>query len=120
MSKESGLTKVAIIGASGYTGAELIRLLADHPKVDISYLAGESQVGKHMSEVYPHLAPLDLPSIKSVLDIDWSWVDVVFCCLPHATSQEIIATIPPHVRVIDLSADFRLKEIETSNNSTLK
>ena len=108
-----GGTQVAIIGASGYTGVELVRLLAEHPKVHIAYLAGESQVGKRMAQVYPHLAPLDLPPITSVLDIDWSRVDMVFGCLPHGTSQEIIATIPPHVRVVDLSADFRLRDVAT-------
>ena len=112
MSKSKGLTQIAIIGASGYTGIELVRMLSDHPKVEITYLAGESQAGKEMAEIYPHMATLKLPKVVSVLDIDWSWLDVAFCCLPHGTSQEIIATIPPHVKVIDLSADFRLTDID--------
>lgn len=103
---------VAILGASGYTGAELIRLLALHPKVEIVALSGDSQAGKPMAEVYPHLRHVSLPALQTLDAIDFSTVDLAFCCLPHATSQAVIAAIPPSVRVIDLSADFRLSDVE--------
>lgn len=112
MSQGNGLTKIAIIGASGYTGVELIRLLSEHPNADIAYLVGESQVGKSMVDVYPHLSCLNLPDVVSVSDVDWRKVDVAFTCLPHGTSHEIIATIPDSVRIVDLSADFRLMDTD--------
>ncbi len=100
-----------ILGASGYTGAELLRLLSVHPKVTIRALTGETQAGKPVSEVYPHLAHLGLPDLITMHEVDYTGVDVVFCCLPHATTQEVVASLPKTVVVIDLSADFRLHDV---------
>jgi N-acetyl-gamma-glutamyl-phosphate reductase len=97
-----------IIGASGYTGAELIRLLFNHPNVEISALVANSKAGQPIRDIYPHLANVDLPDL--VTDkVDFTDVDVAFCCLPHATSQEMISELPSHLKIIDLSADFRLR-----------
>lgn len=97
-----------ILGASGYTGAELLRLLVTHPHFRITALTGESQAGKAMGEVYPHLRFDGLPTLIKAGEVDYRDVQLVFCCLPHGTTQEIIAGIPSHVRIVDLSADFRL------------
>lgn len=105
--------RAAILGASGYTGAELIRWLNQHPNVTISALSGDSQAGKSIGEVYPHLARSGLPHLQKISDIDFTQLDVVFCCLPHATTQEIIKTLPNSLKIIDLSADFRLRDAET-------
>ena len=105
--------RIAILGASGYTGAELLRFLLAHPHADIRVLTGETQAGKKMGEVYPHLAFAGLPKLIATAQVDYSEIDTVFCCLPHGTTQEVIAALPPHVRVIDLSADFRLFNTET-------
>lgn len=99
--------KTVILGASGYTGAELLRLLVNHPAVEIVALTGDSQAGKPFAEVYPHLSAITLPLVKHEA-VDFSAVDLVFCCLPHGTTQHIIAGLPEHVKVVDLSADFRL------------
>ncbi len=104
------MKQVAVIGASGYTGAELIRLLLQHPHVQISTLVAESNAGKEMAEIYPHLAMAGLPTLVKLDAVDFSDIDIVFCCLPHATGQRIIKDLPEHLKVIDLSADFRLRD----------
>lgn len=106
----SSQQRIAILGASGYTGAELIRLLSQHPYAHIVALTADSQAGKPMAEIYPHLAWQTLPPTVTVEEVDYSQVDIVFCGLPHGTTQEIIAALPVHLRVIDLSADFRLRD----------
>ncbi|MEJ0010548.1 MAG: N-acetyl-gamma-glutamyl-phosphate reductase [Alphaproteobacteria bacterium] len=103
--------RTAILGASGYTGAELLRLLNAHPSFAIAALTAETQAGKEMAEVYPHLAPRRLPKLVKHTEVDFSKIDLVFCCLPHGTTQEIIAGLPKNVRIVDLSADFRLHDI---------
>ena len=101
---------VAILGASGYTGAELVRLIAVHPEMEIAALSGNSKAGMAMSEVYPHLRHMDLPRLTTIEDVNFDNIDLVFCALPHATSQEVIAALPASVKVVDLSADFRLRD----------
>jgi N-acetyl-gamma-glutamyl-phosphate reductase len=63
-----------------------------------------------MGAVFPHLAQLDLPDLIAIDAVAWDEIDAVFCCLPHGTTQETIAGLPAHVKVVDLSADFRLKD----------
>ncbi len=105
--------RVAILGASGYTGAELVRLLSRHPEVEIRALTADRRAGKKLAEVFPHLGRLDLPTLVKIDDVDWSGIDLAFCGLPHGTTQEVIAALPKHVRVVDLSADFRLADVGT-------
>jgi N-acetyl-gamma-glutamyl-phosphate reductase len=104
--------RVAILGASGYTGAELVRLLSRHPHVSIVALTADRQAGKPASEVFPQLILTDLPSLTKIDEVDWSGVDFVFCCLPHGLTQEAVVKLPQHLRIVDLSADFRLTDIE--------
>jgi N-acetyl-gamma-glutamyl-phosphate reductase len=113
MSDTGALVRVGILGASGYTGAELLRLLPSHPRVRVTLLTADRHAGHSIAEVFPHLAGRDLPVMVSVKDADWSTVDVVFCCLPHGTTQEIIAALPDRLRIVDLSADFRLHDVDT-------
>lgn len=101
-------TRIAILGASGYTGVELLRLLAHHPHVQIVAMTADRQAGKPIGAVFPHLARRDLPALVTIGEVDWRVVDLVFCCLPHGTTQEVIAGLPKHLRILDLSADFRL------------
>ena len=103
---------IAILGASGYTGAELVRIIATHPSFEIKALTGDRKAGQPMSAVYPHLRHLDLPDLVSIETLDYSGFDLVFCALPHATSQAVIPSIPSDVKVVDLSADFRLRDPE--------
>jgi len=101
---------VAILGASGYTGAELVRLIATHPSIRIAGLAAERKAGQTMGEVFPHLRHLDLPKLTTIDAIDFAGIDLAFCALPHATSQEVIAALPRDLKIVDLSADFRLRD----------
>ena len=104
--------KIAILGASGYTGAELVRLIATHPSMEIVALAANSKAGMAMADVFPHLRHLNLPDLVKIEEIDFDAVDLVFCGLPHATSQKVIRELPKSVKVVDLSADFRLRDPE--------
>ncbi|CAM4042032.1 N-acetyl-gamma-glutamyl-phosphate reductase [Palleronia rufa] len=101
---------IAILGASGYTGAELVRIIATHPSFRIAALSGERKAGQAMGAVFPHLRHLDLPDLAKIEDIDFARVDLVFCALPHATSQTVIRDLPRDLKVVDLSADFRLRD----------
>ena len=103
---------IAILGASGYTGAELIRLIATHPSMQIKALSGERKAGQPLSAVFPHLRHLDMPDLVKIADIDFSDIDLAFCALPHKTSQEVIAALPRDLKIVDLSADFRLRDPE--------
>ncbi|MGB5868629.1 MAG: N-acetyl-gamma-glutamyl-phosphate reductase [Albidovulum sp.] len=102
---------IAILGASGYTGAELVRLIASHPTMRVAALSGDRKAGMAMGEVFPFLAHLDLPLLQRIEDIDFSAIDLAFCALPHATSQAVIADLPKTLKIVDLSADFRLRDL---------
>lgn len=102
--------KIAILGASGYTGAELIRLLAGHPAYEIAALGAHSKAGQRMADVFPHLRHLDLPALVRFEEIDFAQIDLCFCALPHKTSQEVIRDLPRDLKIVDLSADFRLRD----------
>jgi N-acetyl-gamma-glutamyl-phosphate reductase len=102
--------RIATLGASGYTGAELVRLIATHPSMRIVALSADRKAGMSMAEVFPFLRHLDLPKLQKIDEIDFSNVDLCFCALPHATTQEVIAKLPKTLRIVDLSADFRLRD----------
>ena len=102
--------RVGIIGASGYTGADVIRLAARHPGIEISALVAKAHAGQTLGEVFPHLAQLENHTLVQPDDCDFSTLDAVFCGLPHGTAHEIIAGLPSGLRVIDMSADFRLRD----------
>lgn len=108
------MKNIAILGASGYTGAELVRLIATHPGMRIAALSGNSKAGQSMASVFPHLRHLkDLPDLVTWQEVDWTGIDLCFCALPHKTSQEVIAALPATLKIVDLSADFRLREPES-------
>lgn len=103
---------VGIVGASGFTGAELLRLLVNHPDMDVRVVTGDTQAGNKVADLYPSLAPAygDMTYVK-LEDAGLDKLDMVFAGLPHRASQEIVGDLIDHVdHVIDLSADFRLND----------
>ncbi|MEP4195813.1 MAG: N-acetyl-gamma-glutamyl-phosphate reductase [Aliishimia sp.] len=106
------MKNIAILGASGYTGAELIRLISTHGGMRIAALGGNSKAGMDMGDVFPFLRHLDLPTLVKIDQIDWRGIDLCFCALPHKTSQEVISGLPRDMKIVDLSADFRLRDPE--------
>jgi N-acetyl-gamma-glutamyl-phosphate reductase len=110
---QSETVRVGVLGASGYTGSEIIRLLATHPIFKVTMMTADRKAGQSLGSVFPHLITQDLPDMVAVKDADFSKVDAVFCCLPHGTTQEIIAALPRDLKVVDLSADFRLRNTDT-------
>lgn len=102
--------KIGILGASGYTGAELIRLLHAHPKIHIAALTSERQAGKKIGEVFSSLADLPYEPLVRIDDVKWGQLDGIFCCLPHGNAQTVIRDLPEHLKIIDLSADYRLAD----------
>ena len=108
--------RIGVLGASGYTGADLVRLALLHPRMQITALTANTHAGKTMAEVFPHFSFVELPRLTTVDDADWGSVDAVFCGLPHGTTQEITRSVLaryPKIRFIDMSADFRLRDPET-------
>jgi len=101
---------IAILGASGYTGAELVRLIATHPSMRIKALSADRKAGMEMAEVFPFLRHLTLPRLQKIDEIDFSGIDLCFCALPHATTQAVVSQLPRDLKIVDLSADFRLRD----------
>ncbi len=100
----------AVLGASGYTGADLIRLGARHPHVAIVALVAKGHAGQTLAQVFPHLASLELPPLDTSDAVNWDEIDVAFGGLPHGTAHSEIAKLPARVKVIDMSADSRLRD----------
>ena len=111
----SNLAKIGVLGASGYTGAELVRLLIRHPRVAIALLTADRRAGQEMRDVFPQFSPFDLPPLTAIEQTDFktAHLDLVFCALPHGTTQTVINDLlakAPGTKVVDLSADFRLAD----------
>ena len=104
------MIKTGIYGATGYTGFELVRLLHRHPAADIAFATSQSHAGKTLRQVFPAAPELPLISAESASPGD---VEVVFLCLPHAAAATVaLAALDAGTRVIDLSADFRLRDAD--------
>src|SRR6516225_7333995 len=109
------LAKIGVLGASGYTGSECVRLLLRHPQVEIAFLTADRRAGQEMRDVFPQFSPYQLPKLTAIDGLDWAGLglDLVFCALPHATTQKVVRDLlakAPLTKVVDLSADFRLAD----------
>ncbi len=109
------MKKISVIGISGYTGEELLRVLSNHPEVKISHLVSSSFYGKHIKEVYPNLKLNIVCEKWSIKNLSKD-TDLTFLCLPHTVSQKYAEKLLSNgIKVIDLSADFRLKNAKVFN-----
>ena len=100
--------KVGILNVTGYAGSELARILAHHPEAEMVAVTGRSAAGQRLSDVFPHLAAMDLPITEEIEES----VDIVFSALPHKASAEACGPFYKQgIKVVDISADFRLKSL---------
>ena len=105
--------RIAVLGASGYTGADLVRLALTHPRIEIAALSANAKAGQTMAQVWPHFAPYPgLPPLVTADAVEYAGIDAVFGCLPHAASAALLSALTGP-RIIDLSADFRLRNAAT-------
>jgi N-acetyl-gamma-glutamyl-phosphate reductase len=107
--------RVGIVGASGYGGVQLVRLLTEHPNADLVFLGGDSSAGKPLSEIYPHLSHLSLGKIQSIdIDAIAEQTDIVFLALPNGLALKMApALVKKGCQVLDLSADYRFEHLPT-------
>src|SRR5437667_11584973 len=99
--------KIGVLGASGYTGEELVRILLRHPRAEIALLTADRRAGQEMRTVFPQFSPFTLPKLVAIESVDWAQcaLDLVFCALPHATTQKVIKDLlakAPKLKVVDL------------------
>ncbi|MFC1491175.1 N-acetyl-gamma-glutamyl-phosphate reductase [Nitrospinota bacterium] len=105
------MSRVAVVGATGYTGFELLRLLASHGGVEISALTSETYAGKEVGEVFPALSKVTSGRFQNFEHTVCRGADIVFCCLPHRTAMNTVpGLLEGGSRMVDLSADFRLRD----------
>jgi N-acetyl-gamma-glutamyl-phosphate reductase len=102
--------KTAVIGASGYAGGELLRLLATHPVFEVTVVSAHSNAGEQVTSVHPQLQSYAGRVFVTAESIDFTAIDLVFLALPHGESAALIAKIPAHVKIVDLGADYRLED----------
>ena len=102
--------KTAVIGASGYAGGELLRLLATHPVFEVAVVSAHSNAGEQVTSVHPQLQSYAGREFVTADSIDFAPIELVFLALPHGESAALIAKLPSHVKIVDLGADFRLED----------
>lgn len=105
--------RIGILGASGYTGNEAMRILLRHPRVELKALTADRHAGKPVARVFPQFTGIELPDLVKIGEIDANELDLVFAALPHGTTQTVIKDLlekTPKLKIVDISADFRLSD----------
>jgi len=101
--------KTAVIGASGYAGGELLRLLAIHPHFEVTVVSAYSNAGEQVTSVHPQLQSYAGREFVTADSIDFTAIELVFLALPHGESAALISKLPSHLKIVDLGADYRLE-----------
>ena len=104
--------KVGVIGASGYTGGELLRLLSGHPKFNLNYIAAGNNAGELITSLHPQLTAFSGQKFSQTNTTEINSCDLVFIALPHGESAKLISQIDARVKIVDLGADFRLSNVK--------
>ena len=103
------------MGASGYTGSELLKILLRHPYIKVKEIIGDKSAGMNISKIFSNFAGFELPIVKYFDEVDFTNIDVIFSCAPSGVLANIINKLPESLTVIDLSSDFRIKDVELYN-----
>src|SRR6478672_5915085 len=106
------MVRVAVAGASGYAGGEILRLLLAHPQIEVGAVTAASSAGQRLGSVHPHLTPLADRVVEDTTIATLAGHDVVVLALPHGHSARIAADLPDDVVVVDCGADFRLRDAQ--------
>jgi len=104
--------RVGVAGASGYAGGELLRIIAGHPHLDLAVATAHTQAGSTLGQVHPQLRSLADVVLAPTSPASLSDADLVFLALPHGESAAVAAALPDSVKIVDLGADFRLRDPE--------
>lgn len=107
--------KIGVVGASGYAGGELLRLLASHPHFEVTAITAHSNAGEQITSVHPHLQNYAGKRFNEFSAVDFKDCDLIFLALPHGESAKVIATLPTSAKIVDLGADYRLESAEQWN-----
>ena len=102
--------KIGVVGASGYAGGELLRLLSNHPNFEIVFIGAHSNAGESITTLHPHLTGFEGQSFSPVSIDDLNKCDLVFTALPHGESAKLISQLNEQVKIVDLGADYRLTD----------
>jgi len=102
--------KIGVIGASGYAGGELLRLLAGHPEFEVCTVTAHSNAGETITSVHPQLVSYAGKSFSAFMASDFDCCDLIFLALPHGESAKVIASLNPQAKIVDLGADYRLED----------
>jgi N-acetyl-gamma-glutamyl-phosphate reductase len=104
--------KIGVVGASGYAGGELLRLLASHPHFEVTAITAHSNAGEQITSVHPQLQSYAGKKFNEFSAADFKNCDLIFLALPHGESAKVIATLPTSAKIVDLGADYRLESAE--------
>lgn len=104
--------KIGVLGASGYAGGELLRLLARHPEFEVTTITAHSNAGEQISSVHPHLHMYAGEKFSAIEPERFASCELIFLALPHGESAKVIPELPPTAKIVDLGADYRLESAE--------
>ncbi len=102
--------KIGVVGASGYAGGELLRLLAFHPHFKVTAITAHSNAGEQITSIHPQLQSYAGKKFNAFSTSDFAQCELIFLALPHGESAKVIAQLPPTAKIVDLGADYRLED----------